>query len=444
VNAITDLNDFRAAFDRWANEMLGLAQQHDAVNASLANWRRQGSGVYVYSVQKEPQVAQEVYGAAFYLPAWKDVAAGGGALSAWLGDINLNVQDFALRTMDEALRVHAFPRDVRLNSLKINLRFEALADLVESDSVRTELVVVTDHLTLENSLTISGNILIEVLDDERLDTIVPLLIIPPDIASNMQEPKINVPWHGRVAIKKCFDTPKAQANAPAQIDLAGFVNEYVDRLQDCLALTARAQANPLGWFVRRENPLLRGAVGWARTGLQTAGEATATITDGSRNEICRLWGQIERAIPQKKENVRLALRRLRYAAERNTLEDRLLDVIIAAEALLLANLKRDNTELSLRASLRATLLLKGTATLPARKIFAVIKKAYDLRSEVAHGRALDDGKTYQIGDATMSAPELIDAAHDIVIDLTKAALDATEVGSYDPPWDEMLLEAISR
>lgn len=77
----------------------------------------------------------------------------------------------------------------------------------------------------------------------------------------------------------------------------------------------------------------------------------------------------------------MALRRFRYASEREREEDRLVDLLIAAESLFLQD---EGKELSYRLRQRVALLL-GTTFKDRLEISDDIKMAYDSRSKVVHG-----------------------------------------------------------
>ena len=82
-------------------------------------------------------------------------------------------------------------------------------------------------------------------------------------------------------------------------------------------------------------------------------------------------------------HVNLALRRFGYGCERAFPEDRLLDFMIGLEALFL----RETDELSLRLAQRCAIHVSEE---PAQRklIFASMRRAYAMRSKVAHGKGL--------------------------------------------------------
>lgn len=95
----------------------------------------------------------------------------------------------------------------------------------------------------------------------------------------------------------------------------------------------------------------------------------------------------------------LASRRLSFAKTRNQVEDKVLDLCIALEALYLP---KSSTELSFRLGMRLGKIL-GSDVNEACEIFAFAKKFYGLRSKVAHGEELPNS----IDEDVKKAEELL-------------------------------------
>ena len=81
--------------------------------------------------------------------------------------------------------------------------------------------------------------------------------------------------------------------------------------------------------------------------------------------------------------VQLAIRRFNSAYTRHHDADRLIDLMIAFEALLL----RERDELSFRLALRTANLLRDKRK--RQETFDIMREAYDLRSDVAHGKHVE-------------------------------------------------------
>jgi hypothetical protein len=156
------------------------------------------------------------------------------------------------------------------------------------------------------------------------------------------------------------------------------------------------------------------------------------------------------SVPENRYGDALALtfRRLEYMFDRPRPEDRLLDLMIAAETLYLAELGNEKYrgELSYRLALRAGLWCRrsGGSAAEAKLVYKLMRTAYEGRSVVAHGRALE-GQTFKIGDDRVDAGQLIDAVH---VSLASALLSALKHLSERPEnrwplnWDDLLFELI--
>ncbi len=137
----------------------------------------------------------------------------------------------------------------------------------------------------------------------------------------------------------------------------------------------------------------------------------------------------------------LAALRLSYANGRAHAEDRILDVVIAAEALFLSTETSGlQQELSYRASLRAAFWSEDINDLPSKlDVFAIVKAAYSLRSKIAHGRSASDTK---LKGENIKAEDLIKKTISIVqLGLWKALRQAIMEPDhkFKPDWDRLIL-----
>ncbi len=120
--------------------------------------------------------------------------------------------------------------------------------------------------------------------------------------------------------------------------------------------------------------------------LRTAGSQNVpsdryVLTAGEGREFEDFWSRYERA--KRNPAIASAARRFGYAFERRRLDDRLVDLVISAESLLLSD-QSQRTELRYRFSLRAAFYTEGS-DLTKREVYAQMKKAYDARSAIVHG-----------------------------------------------------------
>ena len=102
-------------------------------------------------------------------------------------------------------------------------------------------------------------------------------------------------------------------------------------------------------------------------------------------DIKQLWEDLQSERVKQRKYLDVAIRRFSYAHDRYRLEDRIVDLMIAAESLFLSDFKKDNYigELRYRLSLRAACFLASDGE--ARKlIFRQMRTVYDLRSAIVH------------------------------------------------------------
>jgi hypothetical protein len=106
---------------------------------------------------------------------------------------------------------------------------------------------------------------------------------------------------------------------------------------------------------------------------------------------------------QVKENaLRTSLRRFTLVYERDGAEDRLIDYVIALEALLLQN----EPELRLKFSLRGAALLDNDDPKERKKVFHELHEGYKQRNNIAHGEIPKQIVT--VGGETLQLTQLID------------------------------------
>jgi hypothetical protein len=98
-----------------------------------------------------------------------------------------------------------------------------------------------------------------------------------------------------------------------------------------------------------------------------------------------LWEKYNNYDFNENRPVDIAIRRFNYAYEKEQLEDKLIDYMIALEALFLK--EDENTELKYRLTLRTALFI-GSQKEEINQIREVINKAYDIRSKIVHGSGI--------------------------------------------------------
>ncbi|MGH7881741.1 MAG: hypothetical protein ACREN8_02380 [Candidatus Dormibacteraceae bacterium] len=166
------------------------------------------------------------------------------------------------------------------------------------------------------------------------------------------------------------------------------------------------------------------------------------LTRLEAEELPKLWDQLHTHGVTDTKHLALAVRRFSYKGERTRAEDRLVDLIVAAEALFLGGDTDERGELSYRLALRAASFIEDSNQSP-QSIFNLFRNAYKFRSGFVHGSAV---KSIKQDDGPDLTPEkLIEVVEGLLRSgLRKAVVLAAEVESspWKMDWEGSILEAI--
>jgi hypothetical protein len=133
------------------------------------------------------------------------------------------------------------------------------------------------------------------------------------------------------------------------------------------------------------------------------------------------------------------LRRLSYQAHRRRIEDEMVDIMVAAEALYLSG--SETQQLGFRLALRASALGNPDELgMTRREVFDLMKVAYIIRSKIVHGD-VPKRKDLKLKGAPVSLHDFFQATEGVVRQgLSGALSQATgSKGKWPPDWDAMTL-----
>jgi hypothetical protein len=219
----------------------------------------------------------------------------------------------------------------------------------------------------------------------------------------------------------------------------------LDLLVQSLRLLKSGMVTPAGRITSSKSWFLRGtrSYGYGSHGPTVwANEYTLSATEGEA--LVQLWKELHSTRVQRHRALTLAIRRLSLADDRVNPEDKLLDLMISAEALLLSDAGReqDRGELSYRLSLRAGFLL-GTNTSERRTIYKHMRRAYEARSRIAHGGEVaevkvgDGSKVDLLSFTKMTHGYIRDAIHTLIRQVPEKGpmvdWEGLVMGRDDPP-----------
>jgi hypothetical protein len=221
-----------------------------------------------------------------------------------------------------------------------------------------------------------------------------------------------------------------------------------ERIRQTLVLSGLYEAAPTGHIVWATGALHQGSLRYEKLGSPTGLPFPTSSADPRILSIQRCWGLLSQVLPSKRGRaLDLAIRRLSYLIDRARPDDRLLDLMIAAEAFYLAKIGNEKTrgELSYRLALRAALwaAVLGASAEEVRKRYKLLRDAYDARSLVAHG---EDFEKHMAKERT-STKEFIDDLVNLIRGDVIGALrkiSTGELSKWPPDWDEEMFSRISQ
>ncbi len=159
------------------------------------------------------------------------------------------------------------------------------------------------------------------------------------------------------------------------------------------------------------------------------------------------WLNLQHPEVKRRKFLGVAISRFSYGHERHRLEDRVLDLFIAAEALFIS--EDGNTgEITHRLSERAALFIGGSDTALCKHIFQFMKTAYGLRSTIAHGKIPKAKKLPNKPDGSkMTFEEFVWTMHEYMrIAIHKAINLAIQPNSQESlvDWEDLLFSRKER
>lgn len=155
---------------------------------------------------------------------------------------------------------------------------------------------------------------------------------------------------------------------------------------------------------------------------------TYKLDSGEARQLHKLWKQLRDPAVLRRSFIGTAVRRFGYAGDRERVEDRLVDLMIAAEGIFLGSNEID--ELAYKLSMRFahfTTIPKTTV----RERFEHVKRAYRARSEIVHGDRLKTLKQAELGPFTEKIADYVRAALRRIVEEAKNHPERKELIDWD-------------
>ena len=172
------------------------------------------------------------------------------------------------------------------------------------------------------------------------------------------------------------------------------VDDVLSGLRLCMSTDIRT-AGHASWA---DSPLLGDSTTYRVLGQWPYGGG-CNLSDTDVARLLDLWQLLQE---EGAARFRFSVHRFNLAFNRGLLDDRLVDLVIAAEALLLSeNKPKDRGELRFRFSLRAAKFIEHP-TYNEYEVFRIMRQAYDNRSAIVHGGSSGDTRLPDNNSANLS------------------------------------------
>ena len=388
-------------------------------------------------------------------------------------------------------RIHTLPEYRRLVDVirsipEINGQLETLVGTI-SQAGRIEIAHITDHLIWALAQSISGLSFAELRFDQLFDkfttdlsrnsfdyySVGPLLGLKVEVAPILLEPGVVLDLMTDDEIVRCLSIgflsswPRSQSVADIGSAVSVRVQYQLDKrigdsdqtlIEPGLKIVTGANETAMEVLhalrVFKEGQvsvpgLLQFSSQWPMeggTGYQYMNPGPMpwfnkyNLTRREGEEFCAFWNQTR--LVMSRGAIANAVRRFSYASDRDRDDDRLVDLMIAAESLFLsdAGAPQERGELRYRLALRAAFFIDAPDS-PRLAVFKHMKRAYDARSSIVHGGGeIGNDLLKSLKDTPISMKEFVQVTWNLVrIAIKKRIEIAAAKGNSGVDWDALII-----
>ena len=324
--------------------------------------------------------------------------------------------------------------------------FERFASFIEADTLTYVNKTVLVGLRVEAHLLplrLSESVAIEALSQHEVQTYGDMGLIP----APFMGPKDLYEWTGLPWLVATWSdiAPKDLKDGVSKNDFdtpgrAQDLQHVLRSVLGALAITKFGSVG-LGGGITRINDWQFGGISLRRPATNVP-EFTANparhmqLNDADRDVLQQVFPAVFRR-RNETDALGIAQRRLTRAMEDELDEDRLLDVMIAAEAIF--GDKESKAEIKFKFALRSAYILAPNDPGLRRSIFEDMKSAYDVRSDIVHGSKPKENK-HKIGGQPVPVSAFVQAIEGYIRAALRILVLASD-GAVPPRWDDMIVGA---
>ncbi len=130
-------------------------------------------------------------------------------------------------------------------------------------------------------------------------------------------------------------------------------------------------------------------------------------------KLKEMWSALNDKRFDSSRSLSMSLRRLGFSAQRYRIEDKILDLLIAAESFYMADGDNERGDIGYRLRLRAAFWYEGIKE--KKEILSIFRDAYYIRNDIAHGRKLEQVIKVNNSKRTIIVADLIKEIEEILI-----------------------------
>lgn len=320
-----------------------------------------------------------------------------------------------------------------------NNKVDRLDELFLSQFVKYRRTTPLYGISSIERFPITNSISIEPLNDKEVIELLDVGIVSSQFSWQGGDFVHNPP---RIALVSHYSLPKiiGETNETDNIANQNFVKDLWNRLSvdeamvlEMLTLLLDVAITPIG-SVTKALDTLNGMLQFQKNGLGNVWNLpTKDLTQEVKEKITTLWPLISGSAKNPKNFLGIAIRRYALAMSRPSLDDKLIDLMISAEAIFL---RVDNNELTYKLAHRAALLL-GKNSIQQKEIFKFLKDAYSMRSKVVHGANSYAKEPRDIEKLTNTICRLTEIIRESILKMLELALNP-HVSSELIDWNDLM------
>lgn len=313
---------------------------------------------------------------------------------------------------------------------RFHSKWRELVGFFAADRIASKTVAPLPHLVVPPfPFRLNNELILDRLTDDEVTRCYQVGVIRPD---SLQFPLID--REVAVGIRRTMILPKLirRGDEPHELPEAGHEGSFgnrplfrddlvIDDVLSALRLFKHTQIRIAGLASWTDSPWLNAGTSYRVLGRWPYG-GKFELSEGEVQHFLELW----RLLEERAARFGFSIHRFNLAFDRGLLADRIVDLVIAAEALFLGDLdEKYRGELRFRFALRAAKFIEHP-NYGELDIFAVMRQAYDARSAIVHGGSPKETRLPDNPSANL--PTFIDAIEELVRLGLRKALSMKEDG----------------